>query len=103
LAKLGRVKLLSGRLPDLRSTSEVAIGYDPTLDRKAPIGSTIQIAFLRASVGPAAFFGNGSLPQKDFLPPFRVRVVGVVLSQSELTGELDVSLTPAIRETYGRG
>src|SRR5437588_12160079 len=31
LAKLGRVKLLSGRLPDLKSTNEVAIGYNPTL------------------------------------------------------------------------
>src|SRR5438045_7524746 len=37
LAKLGRVKLLSGRLPDLRSTSEVAMAYDPALDRRAPL------------------------------------------------------------------
>src|SRR2546430_3940537 len=60
LAKLGRVKLLSGRLPDLRSTSEVAIGYNPALDRRAPIGSTIQLALLRSSVPPAVFFSATS-------------------------------------------
>src|SRR5437588_3861895 len=47
LGKLGRVKLLSGRLPDLGSTGEVAMGYAPALDRRAPVGSTIRLALLR--------------------------------------------------------
>src|SRR2546426_5741929 len=58
LGKLGRVKLLSGRLPDLRSTNEVAMGYDPALDRLAPVGSTIQLALLRSDVNPAVFFSS---------------------------------------------
>src|SRR5207244_6649592 len=53
-------------------------------------------------VNPAVFFSAASPPQKDFLPPITVHVVGIVLSQSELTGEQDVFLTPAIVRTYGR-
>src|SRR5438105_10344581 len=103
LGRLGRVKLLSGRLPDLRSTNEVAMGYDPALDRRVPVGSTIQLALVRSSITAAVFFSNGpSPPQKDFLPPITVRVVGVVLSQGELTGQQEVFLTPAIVATYGR-
>jgi hypothetical protein len=100
-ARMARVKLLSGRLPDPKSTSEIAIGYDPAIDRRAPVGSSIQLASLRPSVDPTLFLG-GSVPQRDYLPPIPVRVVGVVLSQGELTGYQEIWLTPAIADTYGR-
>jgi putative ABC transport system permease protein len=95
------VKLLRGRLPDPNNPHEVALGYSPSLDRAAPVGSTLRLALVGADV-PPSIAESFAVPPRYLLPPITVKVVGQVLGEGELTGSPDVFVTSAIRSYIQR-
>jgi len=95
-------KVLSGRLPDSNSTTEVAVGYMAHQDPAVHIGSTIQLRIARAGIDPFSFDGAHADP-RQLLPPVRVKVVGSFLQQGEFQGSADVYVGPALYQRLESG
>lgn len=89
------IKVLSGRLPDPNSTTEVAVGYQAHQDPAVHVGSNIQLRMVRAGVDAFSFDGAHADP-RQLLAPVREKVVGTFLAQGELQGSADVYAGPAL-------
>ncbi len=90
--------LLGGRMPDPTAPNEVVVGYsDPAalgnpVMPQPQVGQTIDLVVLANPPAGGAITAQTA----QFLPPVRVKVVGEVLTQGELSGtNADIFATPA--------
>jgi ABC-type lipoprotein release transport system permease subunit len=95
-------KLLSGRLPDPSSATEVLASFSLTQQSGLHIGSVVTVPFYLRSQAAAAMGGTTAKPRG---PTVALRVVGIEAAQYEFpsvgTPTEDLWTTPAFARRYG--
>ncbi len=93
-------RLLAGRYVDPSDPAEAVIGYRGRQDPAVRVGNTIDLRLVRADASHDDLLGDVP-PDRAFLPPIPVRIVGLVMTVGELNGDsADVYLTPAFARTH---
>jgi FtsX-like permease family len=95
------VKLVSGRMPDLRSTTEVLASFPMAQDVGVHVGTVIRVPLAPRSAEPATV--NGSVVRRGG-PTVMLRVVGIEAADIEFQSSsypyFDVYVTPAFDRKY---